>query len=120
MNKSTQFNSENTISTRSTNGDILVDTKYLLGDGIHLSVAYNTSGDNNTGYITYQNAYTTFSEFTVGFDWDESTCYSQVCSSGKDVYTYSSGVLKYYLMINGFINYYNDPVQLSGHASVVH
>jgi len=121
LNKSTQFDSENIISTMSTNGDVLVDSKYLIfGGEINLRVAYNTSGDNNTGYITYHNAYTNLTGFSFGFDWDESTCYSQVSSSGKDVYAYSSGVLKYYLVIDGLINYYNDPIQLSGYASVVH
>ena len=32
LNKSTQFDSENIISTMSTNGDVLVDSKYLIGN----------------------------------------------------------------------------------------
>ncbi|HCX65238.1 MAG TPA: hypothetical protein DHN33_08525 [Eubacteriaceae bacterium] len=109
LNKSTQFNHATQIAPKSTNGDVLVSKKSTITGSINLRVAYSTSGDNNTGNITYHNAYTTFTGFTPGFDWDESICYSQV-KSGKDIYAYTSGVLKYYLVVDGGINYYNQPI----------
>jgi hypothetical protein len=100
--------------------DVLVAQKSVFpGGSVNLRVAYGTSGDSHTGYVTYNDTYTTFTGFTLGFEWNESTCNSYVTSSGKDIFAYTSGTLDYYLFFDGFISLYSAPVSLSGYAYAI-
>ena len=120
LNNPAQHKTDSLIVPMSTNGDILVDQDHIyLFAYINLRVAYSTSGDNNTGYITYHNAYTTFTGLTYGYDWNEASCYSQIASGGKDIYAAASGVLDYYFLVNGMLRFYSEQIYLSGYAYVI-
>lgn len=120
LSKSIQFNAATQITPMATYGDTLVSRKIVSFTAyINLRVSYTTSGNSNTGYITSHNAYTTFTGFNLGFGWDERICYSQITSSGKDIYAYTSGTLDFYLLVDGFIRLYSKPVTLSGYAYAI-
>lgn len=106
-------------SSRATNGHALVKSINFGTNSLHLFVDYTTSGDGNTGRITYHNAYTSFVGFTLGTTWHELTCYSQVTSSGKDIYASASGELEYYLIVEGFIELGREFVGLDGYCYAV-
>ena len=90
LSRPIQSNLADQIAPMATHEDVIVDQrKVSFAGSINLGVAYSTSGDSNTGYITYHNAYTTFTGFTLGFDWVEQYCNSQVTSSGKDIYAHA-------------------------------
>ncbi len=107
-------------SARATHGDALVRSiTYNYLNTLALRVEYTTSGDANTGKITYHRAYTTFSGFTLGIAWNEITCNSQVTASGKDIYASANGELAYYLLIEGLIELGRESVNLSGYCYAV-
>lgn len=107
--------------TRATHGSAVVAVKEVVFNGrINLCVVYTTSGDSNTGTITYHDAYTTFTGFSLGFSWEESTCASQVTSSGKDIFAYTAGVLVYNFLVDGFIEIGREPVNLAGYCYAIH
>lgn len=102
--------------SRMSHGDSVVDQENAGFGTIALHITYTTSGDNYTGKVTSCGAYTGFSGFTLGFGWDERTCYAQILSSGKDVYGYAAGELTYNLLIDGFIELGREAITLSGTA----
>lgn len=117
LNPSIEFNP----LARATQGSAIVAVKEVIFNGkINLCVAYTTSGNSNTGTIIHHNAYTTFTGFSLGFGWDESTCVSQVTASGKDIYAYTAGVLTYNLLVDGFIEVGREPVNLAGYCYAIH
>lgn len=81
---------------------------------VALWVDYTTSGASHTGVVTYHNAYTTFTGFTLGIAWHEISCHSEVTSSGKDILASAHGELAYYLLVDGFIELGREAVNLSG------
>lgn len=110
------------ISPRATNGTATVDT-YSVGafsGTIALKVNYGTSGDNHTGYIKYVEAFTTYTGWTLGFEWKEARNGASITSSGKDVYAYSEGVLEWYIILEGIGKYYSQDISLSGYAYLIH
>ena len=87
LSVTTQYNPTINLDARSTHGNALVASQDVSFAGaIELRVAYTTSGNSNTGTITYHEAYTSFTGFTYGFEWEEKLCTSEITSSGKDVY----------------------------------
>lgn len=120
LSKTVQYNPQISTATRSTHGDALVASKGVSTGTIELRVAYSTSGDSNTGTITQANAYTTFTGFTLGFDWKEEVCYADSTSSGKDIYAMASGELEYYFLIDGLIQLGRKAVSLDGYCFVIH
>ena len=120
LSKTVQYNPQISTATRSTHGDALVASKGVSTGTIELRVAYSTSGDSNTGTITQANAYTTFTGFTLGFDWKEEVCYADITSSGKDIYAMASGELEYYFLIDGLIQLGRKAVSLDGYCFVIH
>lgn len=95
-----------------------VDTVSFGACGVNLYVNYGTSGANHTGHVTYAEAHTKFTGFTLGFDWEANSCKAVI--EGKDIYAYCNGTLHYYLLIDGMINLYNRSVNLSGYAYAIH
>lgn len=102
-----------------TSGDVTVYTLIVGGGTIKLRVAYRTSGNANTGTIIYHNAYTTHTGITHSIAWEEKECYSQITSSGKDIYAYAAGEIVGYLLVDGFIEINRDRAVLEGTAFVV-
>lgn len=124
LNSPIQSNFVNQIAPMVSNGDSLVDSRKLGLNGsagsINLRVSYRTSGNNFTGRVIYHNEYTTYTGFTLGFDWDQRTSTSYVTSSGKDIYASASGTLNFYILVKGFIRFYSTPLTLSGYAWAIH
>lgn len=121
LSVTTQYNPTINFNARATHGDGLVASKKVgVAGTIKLRVAYTTSGDSNTGTITYHEAYTTFSGFTYSFEWNEKLCTSQVTSSGKDIYARAVGELVFYFLVDGLIELGRDSVDLSGYCSAIH
>ena len=117
----TQYKPTINYNARATNGDALVASQGVgLAGSINLRVAYTTSGNSNTGTITYHEAYTTFTGFTYGFEWEEKLCTSQVTSSGKDIYVRAVGELVYYFLVDGFIELGREAIDLDGYCFVIH
>ena len=110
-----QYKPDINYATKATHGDALVASQSIGGlSTVSLRVAYTTSGNSNTGTITYHAAYTTFTGFTLGFGWDEKNCYSQVTSSGKAIYAKVTGELVYNLLVDGFIEIGRRSITLDG------
>ncbi|WP_418668095.1 hypothetical protein [Allofournierella sp.] len=108
------------LNLKSTHGDAVVATRSVAGTGsIKLHITYTTSGDGHTGVITSHSAYTSYTGFTLGFGWDESSCYSEIAASGIDIYAYAAGELTFNILVDGFIEIYREPITLSGMAAVV-
>lgn len=108
-------------ATMSTNGNHKVASiTYNYTTTIALWVEYTTSGNSNTGKVTYHNAYTTLSGYTLGVSWHEITCHSEVTSSGKDIYASATGNLVYYLLIEDLLEVGREVVNLSGYCAVIH
>lgn len=106
---------------RATHGNAKVASIIINGiNTLALWVEYSTSGDGNTGIITYHNAYTTFTGFTLGIAWKQISCRSEVTSSGKDIYAAANGEFAYYLLIDGLIELGREAVSLSGYCYAVH
>ncbi len=117
----TQYNPSINFNSRATHGDALVASQLIsFASYINLRVAYTTSGNSNTGTITYHEAYTTFTGFTLGFGWDERMCSSQITSSGKDIYAVTTGELTYNLLVDGFIEIGREAIHLEGYCFAVH
>lgn len=116
----TQYNPMINFNTRATHGDALVASQTIAPAGsIQLRVIYTTSGNSNTGSITQHQAYTTFTGFTLGFGWNEIMCYSQITSSGKDIYAVTAGELTYNLFVDGFIELGRQSIRLDGYCYAV-
>lgn len=108
-------------SSKSTHGNVRVASITYNGvRTITLWVEYSTSGDSNTGTITYHNAYTTYTGFSLGIAWNQISSHSEVTSSGKDIYATATGELSYYLLIDGLIELGRESVRLSGYCYAVH
>jgi hypothetical protein len=107
------------VIARATNGNATVTTTKVSTSTISLKLRYSTSGNGNTGTITSLDPYTTFTGFTLGFDWTENTIGATISSSGKDVHVYTDGTLDYYLLIDGLIKLYSKPISMSGNVSVI-
>lgn len=107
--------------TRATDGNATVATQRLgvLGGSISLKLRYGTSGNGNTGTITYVDPYTTTSGITYSFVWREDNIGANIRSNGKDVYAYADGVIEAYLLVDGFLKLTETPVNLSGTVAVI-
>lgn len=114
-----QINPVVNLNSRETHGDWDVASKNVGYGQITLRVIFTTSGNSNTGTITYHNAYTTFTGFTLGFGWDEAICTSEITSSGKAVYARAAGELTWNLLVDGFIELARTPVELNGYCYCV-
>lgn len=116
----TRYNPSIQWGARSTHGDAIVASQQIgIAGTIKLGVVYTTSGDASTGDITYHEAYTTFSGFTLGYGWDETLCSSQVTSSGKDIYAIAKGELTFNLLVDGFIEFGRKSLTLDGYCYAV-
>ena len=105
----------------STHGKQKVASMGVAAGSINLYVEYTTSGPHNTGKITYHNAYSTLSGFTLGFSWKNVTTHSEVTKSGKDIYASCSGQITYYLLVDiGILELGSSDVSLSGYCYAVH
>lgn len=112
---------QNSIVPYSTTGDALVATRQVGYTGsINLRVNYETTGNSNTGSISYVSPYTTFTGFNLGFGWTESDIGYRISNGGKDIYVYTNGTLDYYLLVDGLVKLYSKPVNLSGTVAVIH
>ena len=105
----------------STHGKQKVASMGVAAGSINLYVEYTTSGAHNTGKITYHNAYSTLSGFTLGFSWKNVTTHSEVTKSGKDIYASCSGQITYYLLVDiGILELGSSDVSLSGYCYAIH
>lgn len=117
----TQYNPSINFNSRATHGDALVASQGInFVSSVNLRVAYTTSGNSNTGTITSHEAYTTFTGFTLGFDWEEEMCYSEITSSGKDIYAAAAGELTWYILVEGLIEFAREEIHLEGYCAAVH
>ena len=117
----TQHNPTIDYTARSTHGNVKVASIIINGlKTLALWVEFTTSGDSNTGIVTYHNAYTTFTGFTLGIAWKQISCRSEVTSSGKDIYASASGEFAYYLLVDGLIELGREAVSLSGYCYAVY
>lgn len=108
------------LGMRTTHGNVQVSyITYNYLNTISLWVEYTTSGNYNTGSITYHNAYTTFTGFTLGIAWHQVTAHSEVTSSGKDIYASATGEISYYILIDGLIELGRESVNLYGYCYAV-
>lgn len=107
-------------NSRATYGDALVSSiTYNYLNTLALRLEYTTSGNANTGVVTYHKAYTTFTGFTLGIAWNEITCNSQITSSGKDIYATANGELAYYILVENLLELGREAVNLSGYCAVI-
>lgn len=112
--------SENQPNTFSTDGDAVVASRSVGVSGtIKLRVSYGTTGNSNTGSISYVSPYTTFTGFTLGFGWTEEDIGYDI-RNGKDIYAHTDGTLDYYILVEGTVKLYSKPVSLSGSVAVIH
>lgn len=86
---------------------------------VELRVSYTTSGNFNTGTITHNKAYTTFTGLTIGREWEERLCRSEVTSSGKDIYAMATGEVVTCFLVEDFIEISRTAVSLEGYCSAV-
>lgn len=86
---------------------------------ISLYVSYTTSGNNHTGYITSHHAYTTFTGYTLSVGWNQTSAYSEVASSGKDIYAEATGEFITYLLVDGLIELSRQALYLHGYCLAV-
>ena len=56
----------------------------------------------------------------MGIDWKEDLVFSEITSSGKDVYAECQGTADIYLLVNNQIKLVSDNIELSGYAFVIH
>lgn len=105
-------NSNLDIGILATNSNLLVQELNLYTCKISLYANYGTSGNSNTGTITYISPYTTMTGLTVGLDWTESNADYNISSNQKDAYIFANGTLNYYLLIEGLIKIGSDRVSL--------
>lgn len=110
------------LNQRTTTGDALVAKRTVIVDvtgTVELRLFYRTSGDGNTGEITYCEAYTRIQGFTPGYSWTENLVYEEISSTGKDVYAYGTGTLNYSLLVEGGLEIINEVVNLEGTVPVI-
>lgn len=117
MDKSLSSNTIISTSTVASGTDATIDVDsvtvaYGIMGTIYLKAHYGTSRPGKAGTITYINPYTEYTGFTYGFDWKESICSYSIRSGGKDAYIYAGGVLDWYLLIEGLLRVYSQPVSL--------
>jgi hypothetical protein len=104
---------------RATNGNTTVASTKVSTGTITLKLRYSTSGNGNTGKITSLDPYTTFTGFTLGFDWTENSIGATISSSGKDAHVYTDGTIDYYLLVDGLIKLYSRPIRMSGDVAII-
>ncbi len=105
---------------RASYGNQLVASASINGTClISLYVSYGTSGDNFTGYITYHNAYTSFTGYTLSVGWEQTSAHSQVTASGKDIYAEATGDFITYLFVGGLIELSRESVYLHGYCYAI-
>lgn len=105
--------------TRATHGTWDVATQSTSYGEITLWVAYTTSGNSNTGTITYHEAYTQYTGFVLGSTWEESYAHSEITESQKAVYASASGVVSCSILVDGLLEFIRLPVNLEGYAYCV-
>lgn len=125
LSSTTRHNPTININSRATHGDVLVASK-KVGEEImlplstlSLRVAYTTSGNSNTGTITYHQAYTTLTGITTFHDWDESYCNSEITENGKNIYARTAGTITWSLVSEEVLELGSQFVDLDGYAYVV-
>ena len=106
-------------TSRATHGTWDVATQTTAFGKVVLWVAYTTSGNSNTGTITYHEAYTQFTGNALGISWEESYCHSEITSSQKAVYASASGVVSCSILVSGLLEVVRLPVNLEGYAYCV-
>ena len=107
---------------RSTNGNATVDSERIgvLGGTVTLKLRYGTSGNGNTGTITYTDPYTVTSGFNMGFTWTENSLGAEIMRDGKDVFCYADGVISAYINLeSGATELYEREVNLEGTVAVI-
>lgn len=117
--KDTAFLNAPRITPMASNGTAVVDSYNYNVARITLYLSYGTSGNSNTGYITYANPYTSHTGLTTGMSWSQNYAHAQISSNGKDVYVTASGELVYSFLVNGTIEYARRTVNLSGYAYII-
>ena len=123
-----QISASNTVKepanalARSTNGNATVDSERIgvLGGTVTLKLRYGTSGNGNTGTITYTDPYTVTSGFNMGFTWTENSLGAEIMRDGKDVFCYADGVISAYINLeSGATELYEREVNLEGTVAVI-
>lgn len=105
------------MAQRDTHGNQLVASASMNGLClISLYVSYTTSGNNHTGYIMEHHAYTTFTGYTLSVGWNETSAYSVVTSSGKDIYADATGEFITYLLVEGLVEISRQALHLHGYC----
>jgi hypothetical protein len=69
-------------------------------------------GTVKNGVFTSCREWTRVEGFSLGVDWNERTIYHVLSNGNKRVDFYSKGQLDYYILIDGFIKYYSNPIDL--------
>jgi len=111
---------------RATTGTAYIASQnFGLGANVSLYVSYMTSLNNNLGAIVFADPFTSFTGYTFGFVWNQSSIGSYITSNGKNVYAYANGVVDQYLTITGgggfgSIKIASYSCNLSGYAYLVH
>lgn len=87
-------------------GDITISTT-------HGTSPYSIKPRGLYSEIVSASGYTSLEGFVYSFEWDEKEFVEVISHDKQSVELYSHGTLKYYLLINGFINIYNENVDIS-------
>ena len=105
--------------TRATHGDAIVASRKVGMGTIKLGIIYTTSLDGHMGVITHHEAYTQLTGYTLGVEWDEDVCYSEIDPEGKDIYAIAKGTLIHYFLVDGLIELGRVPVTLEGSCMAI-
>lgn len=106
-------------SILSTDGDVLVSRHTFWTATLDLRLSYTTSGNSNTGKIQHHRAYTSLTGITTPIEYENIRTYSEIRSSGKDVWCQTTGNLILYTFVSGTIEVLREPVNMGDIVYVV-
>jgi hypothetical protein len=96
----------------STDDVILVDSQQIFVAKLSLMANFGTSGNNNTGTVTYVDPYTILTGLTTGIEWNESNIGYNLYANQKDAYIYANGTIDYYIFVDGLLKFGSDYLAL--------
>lgn len=73
---------------------------------LKLCSSVNIYNNGSFRQINSVNSWTVFTGVTTGMEWQQSNIVTNISDDKQSVRVEAFGVIKYYVMINGFINYY--------------
>lgn len=87
-NISNPYDIDEGISQLATDEDVFVDSAKAGVGTVTLRANYGTTGNSNTGKISYISPYITHTGYTLAIEWNESNKGYNILSNGKDAYIY--------------------------------